>query len=119
MPLDIAIEYLRTQGPDFSRHVAFMSQFPHLRPSDAKKQEEVQVWNVHAMSHPHSPHHPFLYPNQAMTINSRMHSMHLIRKDGSASEVAMYLRRCVGCVNRGATGNSGKGVMQAPSISIQ
>ena len=29
--------------PTLLRHVAFMSQFPHLRPSDAKKQDEVQV----------------------------------------------------------------------------
>ncbi|GAX76742.1 hypothetical protein CEUSTIGMA_g4189.t1 [Chlamydomonas eustigma] len=70
IPLELSIQYLMTQSPAFSRHIAFMTQFPHLRPSDAKKMEEVQ----------------------AMTINSRIHSLQLVSKDGASSELASYLR---------------------------
>lgn len=43
MPLDMGIEFIRAQGPAFSKHFSFMTKFSHMRPSDAKKQDEVQV----------------------------------------------------------------------------
>ena len=40
------LEYLRAQGEQFGEHVAFMSEFPRMRPSNAKKEWLVQVIRV-------------------------------------------------------------------------
>lgn len=64
VPLDVSMEYLRALGEPFSDQIRFMTEYPYLRPSDAKKQEEVQ----------------------AMTVNARYHSLLLKRNDGSVTE---------------------------------
>ncbi len=64
--LSRSIEYLRAHGDAFSEQLAFMSEFPRMRPSDVKKE-----WVA-----------------QAMTVNARMHALELRRKDGSVFEAS-------------------------------
>jgi hypothetical protein len=44
MPLHVGLQFLMAQAPGrFEEQVAFMSELCHMRPSDAKKQPQVQV----------------------------------------------------------------------------
>ena len=64
VPLDISLEYLKAHSDQFSDQIRFMTDYPYLRPSDAKRQEEVQ----------------------GMSVNARYHSLLLKNNDGSVTE---------------------------------
>jgi hypothetical protein len=64
VPLDVSMEFLRAYGDKYSDQMKFMTDYPYLRPSDAKKQHEVQ----------------------AMTVNARYHALLLKGSDGSVTE---------------------------------
>jgi len=64
---ELSLAYLRTQPLErFQSQIGFISAYNRMRPSDAKKEEEVQ----------------------AMSINARVHTLSVRRKDGSLQEVA-------------------------------
>jgi hypothetical protein len=62
--------HAHSQGPAFSRQADFMAALGRLRPSDAKREAEVQ----------------------AMAINARSHSLHLRDRSGATRELAWFPR---------------------------
>ncbi|KAG1660815.1 hypothetical protein FOA52_010240 [Chlamydomonas sp. UWO 241] len=69
-PMAAGLAYVQSQGPAFSRQAEFMSAFGRLRPSDAKREAEVQ----------------------AMSVNARTHSLLLRDRSGAARELAWFPR---------------------------
>ncbi|KAJ9515956.1 hypothetical protein QJQ45_016863 [Haematococcus lacustris] len=70
VPLDLGQDYLRCFGDQFAEQLAFMAEFPRMRPSAVKKEWEAQ----------------------AMTINATIHAIATRGKDGQTVQIAAYPR---------------------------